>query len=113
MKTIREWLESLPEPYRSQALENMDNYRRPYAPEAHSSHGNLEEALMAAFLWYDTPQGREYWENVSQDRSLIRIASPTNALSAIHAIALKKGFAAEEIDGVEHWRESADDEHWR
>lgn len=58
MKTIREWLEELPEPYRSQALENMD------IEDADIEHDNFERALCGAFLWMDSPEGWDYWNKI-------------------------------------------------
>lgn len=57
MKTVKEWLETLDEPYRSQALENLDEeYGDMIEP-------NLAEALWGAFVWDDTPQGNDYWRD--------------------------------------------------
>ena len=58
MKTIREHLETLPEPYRSQALENIDE-RDQDLPEI-----SLRGALLKGFFWYDAPQGGHYWIDV-------------------------------------------------
>jgi hypothetical protein len=96
LKTIKEWLSELPEPYRTQALKNT-NQR-----ELGETANSLNNALSLAFVWDRTEQGHSYWEDlielVNQKKSLL--ISPTNALSAIHAIALKEGFAAEEIESV-------------
>ena len=56
MKTIREFLEELPEPYRSQALENCKNGDL-------ASH-SLSRAIEDAFVWKNTPQGDRYWNRV-------------------------------------------------
>jgi hypothetical protein len=62
-KTIREHFETLPEPYRSRAVENMKKFHHlrrtlesfvPNAPEAINS-----------FFWAETPEGIEYWNKVS------------------------------------------------
>jgi hypothetical protein len=56
MKTIRKWLEELPEPDRSNALR--------YAEEAgfiDDIEPSLAEALKGAFYWLDTPEGALYW----------------------------------------------------
>lgn len=55
MKTIKEWLEELPEPYRTQALENVSEYSLSQKDES------LSEALKGAFTWIFTPQGHYYW----------------------------------------------------
>lgn len=56
MKTIKQWLEELPEPYRTQALENYEN----------NKVQSLSFALINAFEWYDTPEGIEYWADLNK-----------------------------------------------
>ena len=58
MKTIREHLNDLPEPYRTEALENARNSKpnTEYALES-STHG----ALTGGFVFSETPQGINYW----------------------------------------------------
>lgn len=55
-KTIKEWLSELPEPYRTQALDNYDSNFYPY-----NTARFLSDALMYAFDWKLSPQGFEYW----------------------------------------------------
>lgn len=62
-KTIEQWFNELPEPYRSQALENTLNLSgkvmlKIYIP-------SIKFALMGAFDWGKTPKGQgfDYWEN--------------------------------------------------
>ena len=58
MKTIKEWLEELPEPYRTRAIENTGEKRLSmYAV-------SLPEAIAGAFAWIDSPQGDIYWIDV-------------------------------------------------
>jgi hypothetical protein len=57
MKTIREHLNDLPEPYRTEALANnrhQFNWDVVYEDD-------VSEAILGAFNWSDTPQGYEYW----------------------------------------------------
>lgn len=55
MKTIREWLEELPEPYRTQAINNTEKNRL-------LTHDvSLREAITVAFFWGNSPEGHEYW----------------------------------------------------
>lgn len=61
-KTIREWLNELPDPYRSRAIMNAENYHKPFLDE---SEINLREAVLGAFVWYETPEGDEFWSRVS------------------------------------------------
>jgi hypothetical protein len=56
MKTAKEWFQKLPEPYRTQALENSDGLKIKYQ--------SLPDALMGNFTWDDTPQGDEYWDKI-------------------------------------------------
>ena len=60
-KTVLEWLEMLPEPYRSQAIENTKK------DEPHSCHeprDTLSDAIGAAFCWEDTVEGDLYWHKI-------------------------------------------------
>ena len=59
MKTIREHLETLPEPWRTQALENTKevgnlNLKKP----------TLKEAIAHGFWWDDTKEKEKYWEDL-------------------------------------------------
>ena len=57
MKTIREWLEELPEPYRTQAIDNTSESVLMIEKES------LSEAVLVAFSWWDSPEGLEYWSD--------------------------------------------------
>lgn len=59
MKTIREHLEILEEPYQSQALQNMLKFG-----ENDLKAVNTAVALKMAFLWDDTPEGWDYWDSL-------------------------------------------------
>lgn len=56
-KTVKEWLELLPEPYRSQALENVSE---------HISMSKQKTIFKAidSFEWYVSNQGFYYWLDV-------------------------------------------------
>lgn len=56
MKTVKDFLEKLDEPYRSQALANCKT------PNVEVE--NLFEAVGCAFLWSSTEQGQEYWQSL-------------------------------------------------
>jgi len=58
MKTIREWFEMLPEPYRTKALANTapDNRTEDYP--------SLISALDNAFVWDETQEGGDYWHEL-------------------------------------------------
>ncbi len=59
MKTIREHLNDLPEPYRTEALANNKNQ----SSWDKVKEDDISEALLGAFNWLDTPQGYDYWSN--------------------------------------------------
>lgn len=68
MKTIREWLEELPEPYRTQAIDNYENpecnmYKSEDCTISEPIPKNLVDAISEAFIWCDTPEGFNYWVN--------------------------------------------------
>lgn len=57
-KTIREWLETLPDGYRERALANMD------AEDAHINRFHLPDAIRSAFIFSDTPEGADFWNSL-------------------------------------------------
>lgn len=61
MKTIEQWLNELPEPYRSQAFENCG--QRLLSLEESS----FKYALATAFIWELTTQGHEYWRELANN----------------------------------------------
>ena len=58
-KTIKEWLETLEEPYRTQALNNLDS------DTEDDIVLNLYTALSCAFVWESTLEGHGYWAKLS------------------------------------------------
>lgn len=65
MKTIREWLEQLPEPYRTQALENAFSIRSLFDIDREPSRQTIKCALREAFIWHKTSQGHTYWADIA------------------------------------------------
>lgn len=63
-KTIREWLNELPEPIRSRAIRNAENDLAPLLL-LKESVSSLNRAIDAAFFWDDTPEGFYFWSAVS------------------------------------------------
>lgn len=57
MKTITQHLGELPEPYRSQALKNLDYEKR------NETAPTLRAALARAFLFYRAPEKYKYWND--------------------------------------------------
>lgn len=64
MKTIKEYLDELEEPYRSQAFENVKTLN--IYPEGilESNMPNKPMALMCAFVFIQSKEGNDYWINV-------------------------------------------------
>lgn len=55
-KTIKEWLSELPEPYKTKALK----YAALEKTEDKTVN-TMHEAIMEAFTWGQTIQGKHYW----------------------------------------------------
>lgn len=56
-KTVLEWLEELPDGYRERAIKNCDCL--------HGLASNLTDALIWAFSWPRSPEGEDFWMEVS------------------------------------------------
>ena len=56
-KTIREWFETLPEPYRTQAIENS------LTGNLNAPAENMFIALSCGFKYRRSPQGFDYWKD--------------------------------------------------
>ena len=63
MKTCMEWLETLPEPYRSQAIENCkrEDEQSEYGYTGNRPAEDMYTALIRSFLFEETPEGEDYW----------------------------------------------------
>jgi hypothetical protein len=66
MQTIEQHFNQLLEPYKGQAIENTDKYFRGRKCES------LSDALYIAFVWKDTEQGHEYWNELHADACKLR-----------------------------------------
>jgi len=66
MKTIRQWLQLLPEPFRSQAMRNAERYHsdRYWVLIDEIKFDNQAAGLFSAFSFSKSPEGYEYWERV-------------------------------------------------
>lgn len=62
-KTIREHLNDLPEPYRTEALENLDADWNDWKDEKDEYH-RCKLALAMSFPWHLSPQKSEYWRKI-------------------------------------------------
>ena len=58
MKTRKEWLEELPNPYKELALRNTPKYRLEEIEES------LSESILGAFDWDKSSEGFKYWNNL-------------------------------------------------
>lgn len=62
MKTIKQWLNELPEPIRSRALKYENGY---YSSNWENEEYSLSVALWSAFPFSETDESRMYWVKVS------------------------------------------------
>jgi hypothetical protein len=61
MKTVEEWFRLLPVSVRNKARTNAKNYGFGLKNEAPSLH----VAITISFIWIRTPQGHDYWSEIS------------------------------------------------
>lgn len=64
MKTKKQWLGELPDGYKELALSNLDTKSSSIRKK------NMHEAIVAAFVWYETKQGHDFWEQVCKHYKL-------------------------------------------
>lgn len=62
-KRITDWLQELPEPQRTQALDNTELFPLPGAENKEVD--TMHEAI-SGFVWFQTPQGIDYWCEVHE-----------------------------------------------
>src|ERR1700712_3743914 len=86
MKTIKEWLEILPEPQKTKAFANINNSNFTLL---NSKSSSLTQALMAAFIWSRSNEGEAYWVKISEKIKLKEILKKTQDSSSSR-IALKQ-----------------------
>ena len=58
-KTIKEWLNTLKEPYKSKALRQTNSYT------SKETTNCISNALYKAFDWSDSQEGWEYWKDLA------------------------------------------------
>lgn len=69
------WFQQLPEPYKSQAIENFDEEyfeKERFKATITGEVNTLKQAIDCAFYWSETPQGCEYWELIYYKSSYIK-----------------------------------------
>lgn len=77
-RTITEWFNTLPEPYRSQALANHDMSYIDYPEDGRAD--SLDEAIFLGFDWSETTEGRRYWTKAWHSATNTEINEPKTAL---------------------------------
>ena len=64
-KTAIEWYQDLPEPYRTEAIENFkDDDARFKWCDLKTEFSSMKEVLADGFDWAASPQGLDYWDKV-------------------------------------------------
>lgn len=66
MKTAKFYLNQLPEPIRSQAIENHDNETESKPDEQGRPYDGMGDAL-SSFWWSLSPEGYGYWSDILDD----------------------------------------------
>lgn len=69
-RTIRQWLETLPDGYRERALANM------VEGQGDSERDDLGGALDSAFYWEGSPEGHEFWSTIRKGGELPPLPEP-------------------------------------
>lgn len=64
MKTKKEWIETFPEPYKTQAMKNTEDQDQTRMFSFEKEKLPIAAiALSFAFQWSETPEGHQYWED--------------------------------------------------
>ena len=58
MKTIKQWLKTLPEPLRSEAMEEAKKYKTLLVTAP-----SLSVAIMDGFTWSNSQSGSDFWDS--------------------------------------------------
>lgn len=91
MKTVKEYLETLPEPYRSKAL------RYAY-PHLRDQQVPSLFAALSSFNWHETPENDIYWRSLCQ-----RIRERDRILEKLNTINPKRYTSKQIIDELTRW----------
>ena len=59
-KSVKEWLEELPEEIRDKAISNT----KAALLEENAKDDSLKGAIAGAFIWGETPEGHKYWQEI-------------------------------------------------
>lgn len=67
MKTVKQYLEELPEPYNEMALENVK--KQGYERDLKTKY---PYPIACAFIWDKTPEGHRFWEAINDNWQYIK-----------------------------------------
>ncbi len=90
MKTIKEWLEALPDGYRERALKNLD------VQKAQCLKDGFENAIYAAFFWGESEEGHAFWNEVAHEN--LPQFPPPKSING-HLLAALKGVIGQSFFG--------------
>ena len=65
MKTRETWFNMLKKEYRTKAFENIKRYRSDFKIALEEKERSMWDAIAGAFYWAETPEGAEYWSDIS------------------------------------------------
>jgi hypothetical protein len=76
-KTLRQWFEMFPEPYRTQAIENTIAMSGEESLKVTAQ--SADDALALGFIWSGSPQGLKHWTKFCDqlDRNEIVLTEPS------------------------------------
>lgn len=92
-----EWYEYLPEPYRSQAIENFDadtfteiQRRRGGSPEK----CGIADSIFKGFVWSNAPEEHDYWSDLRDrlESKTIELVAPTRAVDKDELYSIPEWF---------------------
>ena len=63
-KTIEQWFQELPEPYKTLAITNAAKQSTLNFNKEDVNCNKLSDAIAIGFLWQETLEGESYWEEV-------------------------------------------------
>jgi len=69
-KTALEWFSELPEPYKSQAIQNLkeqSDFSEVISNRSGATFDYMSDAITGVMQWSVTPQGHEYWMRLHDD----------------------------------------------
>jgi len=98
MKTIREWLEMLPEPYKSAAIKNAEEDDE---DRLDCYVDTLSEAITQGFIWEMTLEGQDYWSELHYRNRLEEAITPKSKEQQIEELKANIAKMQAELDKLE------------